>query len=1184
MPNLHRLDRQRFRSHRFLALTVAGAAVLGASLPAFAQTVVAQPAMPVTAPQMVAALPDFSALVEQAGPAVVNIRTSEKVKAANAQVDEQMRELLRRFGISRPSAAASRHRRGLGSGFVIAADGYVMTNAHVVDEADEVTVTLTDKREFKAKVVGLDRRTDVAVLKIDAKNLPLLRMGDVSKLKVGEWVLAIGSPYGLENTATAGIVSAKARDTGELVPLIQTDAAINPGNSGGPLINLRGEVVGINSQIYSQSGGFMGISFAIPIDEAMRVADELRASGRVTRGMLGVYPDDVSKEVAEAIGLGKPQGALITRITPAGPGDKAGVQLGDVITKFDGKPVEKAVDLRRLAAAARPGAKVQVTVFRKGAYKELTATMQALPDDRNPAAPEAEAPAAGGAQAWGLSVSESTPRKGRGARRPEGGRCHPQRQQRRREDGQAVPGGAGQAREGQEPADAGAPRRRGDLRRAQARQGLNDDRAAQRRLVLAHGCDQGGGLVPCSATIDPRQLAFVAVPTVNRNTALAGFSDPQDVLSFLWITCVQNRCWRRATPAKLASMRFPGRGFLATMKAQQAVAIRFVGRRVTNSTVLRSSAAGHADECAVPPRVHDHIRNFSIIAHVDHGKSTLADRIIQLCGGLQAREMEAQVLDSNPIERERGITIKAQTAALHYKAQDGKTYNLNLIDTPGHVDFSYEVSRSLAACEGALLVVDAAQGVEAQSVANCYTAVEQGLEVVPVINKIDLPTADIERAKAEIEAVIGIDASDAIPCSAKTGMGIDEILEAVIARMPPPKGVVEAPLRAMIIDSWFDNYVGVVMLVRVVDGTLKKGERIRMMATNAVYPAEHLGVFTPRACGGEGGRHHHAGEEAPNNLGPAETALPGFKEIQPQVFAGLYPTEASEYDQLRDSLDKLKLNDAALMFEPEVSQAMGFGFRCGFLGMLHMEIVQERLEREYNLDLISTAPTVVYEVQLGDGEVIMVENPSKMPDVGRMSEIREPIVTVHLYMPQDYVGPVMTLANQKRGVQMNMAYHGRQVMLTYEIPLAEVVLDFFDKLKSVSRGYASLDYEFKEYRASDVVKVDMLINGDKVDALSLIVHRSQSQFRGRAVVAKMREIISRQMFDVAIQAAIGAEIIARENVKALRKNVLAKCYGGDVSRKKKLLEKQKEGKKRMKQVGRVEIPQEAFLAILQVDE
>jgi GTP-binding protein LepA len=601
----------------------------------------------------------------------------------------------------------------------------------------------------------------------------------------------------------------------------------------------------------------------------------------------------------------------------------------------------------------------------------------------------------------------------------------------------------------------------------------------------------------------------------------------------------------------------------------------------------------------------NHIRNFSIIAHIDHGKSTLADRLIQRCGGLDARDMQAQVLDSMDIEKERGITIKAQTAALQYKALDGQIYNLNLIDTPGHVDFSYEVSRSLSACEGALLVVDASQGVEAQTVANCYTALDLGVEVVPVLNKMDLPNADPENARTEVEDVIGIDATDAIPCSAKTGMGIEEILEAVVARIPPPKGNPDAPLRAMIIDSWFDTYVGVVMLVRVVDGQLLKNERIRMMASNAVYEAGSLGVFTPANQPRESLKAGEVGyiiagikelqaakvgdtvtleKKLPNNAGPATEALPGFKEIQPQVFAGLYPTEANQYDGLRDALEKLKLNDASLHYEPEVSQALGFGFRCGFLGLLHMEIVQERLEREFDQDLITTAPSVVYQVVQPDGEVIMVENPSKMPDQGKLQEIREPIVTVHLYMPQDYVGPVMTLANQKRGVQLNMAYHGRQVMLTYEMPLGEIVLDFFDKLKSVSRGYASMDYEFKEFRASDVVKVDILLNGEKVDALSIIVHRSQSQYRGRAVVAKMREINSRQMFDVAIQAAIGANIIARESIKALRKNVLAKCYGGDISRKRKLLEKQKAGKKRMKQIGSVEVPQEAFLAILQVED
>ncbi len=601
----------------------------------------------------------------------------------------------------------------------------------------------------------------------------------------------------------------------------------------------------------------------------------------------------------------------------------------------------------------------------------------------------------------------------------------------------------------------------------------------------------------------------------------------------------------------------------------------------------------------------DHIRNFSIIAHIDHGKSTLADRLIHRCGGLSDREMEAQVLDSMDIERERGITIKAQTASLQYTAKSGQVYQLNLIDTPGHVDFSYEVSRSLSACEGALLVVDASQGVEAQTVANCYTALDLGVEVVPVLNKMDLPNADPENAKAEIEDVIGIDADNAIPCSAKTGMGIDDILEAVIHRMPPPKGDADGAPRAMIVDSWFDNYVGVVMLVRVVDGALRKGDRIRMMATNAVYPLEQLGVFTPKSEPRDALKAGEVGfliagikelqaakvgdtvtleKKLPNNAGPATEALPGFKEIQPQVFAGLYPTEASEYDQLRDALEKLKLNDSSLRYEPEVSQALGFGFRCGFLGLLHMEIVQERLEREFDQDLITTAPSVVYEVALNDGEVIQVENPSKMPDLGRIHEIREPIVTVHLYMPQEYVGPVMTLANLKRGVQLNMAYHGRQVMLTYDMPLAEIVLDFFDKLKSASRGYASMDYSFKEYRASDVVKVDLLINGDRIDALSIIVHRVQSQYRGRAVAAKMREQIPRQMYDVAIQAAIGANIIARENIKALRKNVLAKCYGGDISRKKKLLEKQKAGKKRMKQIGSVEVPQEAFLAILQVED
>ena len=600
----------------------------------------------------------------------------------------------------------------------------------------------------------------------------------------------------------------------------------------------------------------------------------------------------------------------------------------------------------------------------------------------------------------------------------------------------------------------------------------------------------------------------------------------------------------------------------------------------------------------------DHIRNFSIIAHIDHGKSTLADRIIQLCGGLSDREMEAQVLDSMDIEKERGITIKAQTAALSYKAKDGKTYNLNLIDTPGHVDFSYEVSRSLSACEGALLVVDASQGVEAQTVANCYTAIELGVEVVPVLNKIDLPQADPDRAKQEIEDVIGIDATDAVACSAKTGMGVADVLEDLIKKVPPPKGDATAPLQALIVDSWFDNYVGVVMLVRVINGTLKPKDKILLMATGSQHLVEHVGVFTPKSVdrgeltAGQVGFiiagikelkaakvgdtvTHAPGQQ---NRTPAAQPLPGFKEVKPQVFAGLYPVESNQYDALRESLEKLKLNDAALMYEPEVSQALGFGFRCGFLGLLHMEIVQERLEREFNMDLITTAPTVVYEVLLKDGSTIVVDNPSKMPDPSRIETIMEPIVTVNLFMPQEYVGSVITLCTGKRGVQTNMQYVGRQVQLTYELPMAEIVLDFFDRLKSISRGYASMDYEFKEYRPSDVVKVDILINGDKVDALSIIVHRSNSQYRGREVVAKMREIIPRQMFDVAIQAAIGSGIIARENVKALRKNVLAKCYGGDITRKKKLLEKQKEGKRRMKQVGSVEIPQEAFLAILQVED
>ncbi|HNZ56799.1 MAG TPA: translation elongation factor 4 [Methylophilaceae bacterium] len=593
------------------------------------------------------------------------------------------------------------------------------------------------------------------------------------------------------------------------------------------------------------------------------------------------------------------------------------------------------------------------------------------------------------------------------------------------------------------------------------------------------------------------------------------------------------------------------------------------------------------------------IRNFSIIAHIDHGKSTLADRIIHMCGGLADREMEAQVLDSMDIERERGITIKAQTAALQYKADDGQIYQLNLIDTPGHVDFSYEVSRSLSACEGALLVVDASQGVEAQSVANCYTALDLGVEVTAVLNKIDLPSADPERVKQEIEDVIGVDASDAVLCSAKTGLGVRDVLEAVIKKVPPPVGNVDGPLKALVIDAWFDNYVGVVMLVRVVDGVLKPKDKIRLMATHSDFLCEQVGVFTPKSLqktslsAGEVGfviagikelASAKVGDTVTLANKPASEPLAGFKEVKPQVFAGLYPTESNQFEALRTALEKLSLNDASLLFEAENSTALGFGFRCGFLGLLHMEIVQERLEREYDMDLITTAPTVVYELLLKDGSVVQIENPSRLPEPSRVEETREPIIVVNLLMPQDYVGPVMTLCNNKRGIQKNMQYMGRQVMLSYEIPLNEVVLDFFDKLKSVSRGYASMDYEFLEFRAADLVKLDIMVNGEKVDALSMIVHRSNSVHRGREVAAKMRELIPRQMFDVAIQASIGANIIARETVKAMRKNVIAKCYGGDVSRKRKLLDKQKEGKKRMKQVGNVEIPQEAFLAILRVED
>ncbi len=595
----------------------------------------------------------------------------------------------------------------------------------------------------------------------------------------------------------------------------------------------------------------------------------------------------------------------------------------------------------------------------------------------------------------------------------------------------------------------------------------------------------------------------------------------------------------------------------------------------------------------------DHIRNFSIIAHIDHGKSTLADRFIQFCGGLDLREMSAQVLDSMDIEKERGITIKAQTAALQYKARDGKVYNLNLIDTPGHVDFSYEVSRSLAACEGALLVVDASQGVEAQTVANCYTALEQGVEVFPVLNKIDLPAADPDRVAQEIEDIIGIEAIDAIHCSAKSGLGVEDILEMVVAKVPPPKGNPQGPLKALIIDSWFDNYVGVIMLVRVVDGELRPKDKILFMSSKAQHLCEQVGVFTPKSVQRDVLRAGEVGfvtagikELASAKVGdtitlaqkPASEPLPGFKNVQSQVFAGLYPVESHDYENLRDSLEKLKLNDASLQYEPEVSQALGFGFRCGFLGLLHLEIVQERLEREFDMDLITTAPTVVYELLMRDGTILHIENPSKLPDASRYQEIREPIITATILVPQDYVGAVITLCNQKRGNQVNMQYMGRQVMLTYDLPMAEVVMDFFDKLKSVSRGYASLDYEFKEFRAADLVKLDVLVNGEKVDALSLIIHQLSARYRGRELVSKMRELIPRQMYDVAVQAAIGSTIIARENVKAMRKDVLAKCYGGDISRKRKLLEKQKAGKKRMKQVGNVEIPQEAFLAILQVSD
>jgi len=592
-----------------------------------------------------------------------------------------------------------------------------------------------------------------------------------------------------------------------------------------------------------------------------------------------------------------------------------------------------------------------------------------------------------------------------------------------------------------------------------------------------------------------------------------------------------------------------------------------------------------------------HIRNFSIIAHIDHGKSTIADRFIELCGALSDREMAEQVLDSMDLERERGITIKAQSVTLDYRARNGETYELNFIDTPGHVDFSYEVSRSLAACEGALLVVDAAQGVEAQSVANCYTAIEQGLEVLPVLNKIDLPSADPERVINQIEEIIGLDAKDALRVSAKTGEGIPDLLESLVAHIPPPRGDPQGPLQALIVDSWFDPYVGVVSLVRVVNGAIRRRDKLRVMSTGRTYNADSIGVFTPKkterqtlGTGAVGflvaGIKEIDGAPVGDTITqadrPAAKSLPGFKQMQPRVFAGLYPTDSDDYEDLRDALRKLRLNDAALFYEPEVSQALGFGFRCGFLGMLHMEIVQERLEREYDLDLITTAPTVVYEVLRSDGEVLRVDNPANLPETGRITEIREPIIEAHILVPQDLLGPVINLCIEKRGVQGNIQYLGGQVQVTYELPLNEVVLDFFDRLKSVSRGYASFEYDFKRFQAADLVKLDVLINGERVDALSVIVHRDNAQFRGHDVTARMKEIIPRQMFEVAIQAAIGSKIIARSTVKALRKNVTAKCYGGDVTRKRKLLEKQKAGKRRMKQVGKVEIPQEAFLAVLQV--
>ncbi|MCK8895016.1 translation elongation factor 4 [Haemophilus influenzae] len=591
------------------------------------------------------------------------------------------------------------------------------------------------------------------------------------------------------------------------------------------------------------------------------------------------------------------------------------------------------------------------------------------------------------------------------------------------------------------------------------------------------------------------------------------------------------------------------------------------------------------------------IRNFSIIAHIDHGKSTLSDRLIQTCGGLSDREMEAQVLDSMDLERERGITIKAQSVTLNYQAKDGETYQLNFIDTPGHVDFSYEVSRSLAACEGALLVVDAGQGVEAQTLANCYTAIEMDLEVVPILNKIDLPAADPERVAEEIEDIVGIDAMEAVRCSAKTGVGIEDVLEEIVAKIPAPEGDPNAPLQALIIDSWFDNYLGVVSLVRIKNGVLRKGDKIKVMSTGQTYNVDRLGIFTPKQedttvleCGEVGWvvcaikdiLGAPVGDTLTHQHNSATEVLPGFKKVKPQVYAGLFPVSSDDYEAFRDALGKLSLNDASLFYEPETSTALGFGFRCGFLGLLHMEIIQERLEREYDLDLITTAPTVIYEVQLTNGEVVYVDSPAKLPPLNNIAEIREPIAECNMLVPQEYLGNVITLCVEKRGVQTNMVYHGNQIALTYEIPMGEVVLDFFDRLKSTSRGYASLDYGFKRFQAADMVRVDIMINSERVDALALIVHKDNSQYRGRELVEKMRELIPRQQFDIAIQAAIGNHIIARSTVKQLRKNVLAKCYGGDVSRKKKLLQKQKEGKKRMKSLGNVEVPQEAFLAILHV--